>query len=118
LAKFFITLTLVALAVISLGMLGLWPIPSFYYQSLFLLFVSTGGLYYYLLKIRETRPDYFVQLYLLTIAVKLVAYGTYLGIVAWKDKAEANLNILFFLCVYVLFTILEVGFLWRKVNPS
>lgn len=114
--KFFVTLILVTFVLLGLGIFGVWNSPSFYYQSLVLLFISTGALFYYLLKIRENRPDYFVQLYLLTIAVKLVAYGAYLGIVAWKDRAEANMNILFFLVFYVLYTILEVAFLWRKVS--
>jgi hypothetical protein len=116
LAKFFGVLTVVTLFILSLGIFGEWSLPSFYYQSLFLLFISTGGLYYYLVNIREKRPEYFVQIYLLTIAVKLVAYGVYLGIVAWKDKVGVNMNVLFFLIAYVLFTILEVGFLWRKVS--
>jgi hypothetical protein len=106
----------VTLVILGLGIFGEWSLPSFYYQSLFLLFISTGGLYYYLVKIREKRPDYFVHFYLASIAIKLLAYGAYLGIVAWKDKVGVNMNVLFFLIVYVLFTIIEVGFLWRQIS--
>ena len=90
--------------------------PTYFYQSLVLLATSTIVLYYYLIKIREERPDFFVQLYLLTIAVKILAYGTYLGIVIWKDSSGAGANVIFFMATYVVFTVVEIAFLWRKVN--
>ena len=91
-------------------------LPTQYFQSLMLLYISTGGLFYYLLKIHTSRPDFFIQFYLLTIALKILAYGVYLGIVTWSNPENSGLNIVFFMVVYVIFTAIEVGFLWRKIN--
>ena len=107
--------------VVSSGILGLLygtniNTPSYALQSLILLFLATAALYYYLLKIREEKPDLFVQFYLLTIAVKLLAYGAYLGVVIWEDASGAAANVVFFMSVYVLFTVLEVVFLFQRVN--
>lgn len=91
-------------------------LPTYFYQSTLLLFASTTALFYYLLKIKEIRPDFFVQFYLISIALKLVAYGTYLGVIVWHDVENAAINIVFFLVTYVFYTTLEVSFLWRKIS--
>ncbi len=114
--KFSITLSLLTLLIGGVVWAGNLPFPSYFFQSLILLYAGTAGLYYYLLKVRQTRPDFFVQLYLLTIAVKLLAYGAYLGYVIWDDPESSGANVVFFMSVYILFTVLEVGFLWRKVS--
>jgi len=113
--RFFIAIGLVVLVGVLVG-LNLTIQPSFYYQSLALLALSTIGLYHYLVKVRKSNPDFFVQLYLATIALKLLAYGSYLGIVVWKDTPGAYGNVIFFMIAYAVFTGLEVFFLWRKVN--
>jgi hypothetical protein len=118
LARFFSVLALVTLVILGLGIFGAWSLPSFYYQSLLLLFISTGGLYYYLLKIREKRPDYFVLFYLASIIIKLLAYGAYLALIIWEDRPGAFGNVVFFIAVYFLFTALEVGFLWQQMNSK
>jgi len=117
LTKFFLVLAVVALAILGGGYFWDGQLPSFFYPSLVLAFVSTAGLFSYLIRIHATKPDYFVQLYLLTIAVKVFAYGSYLGYVAYSDREGAGINIVFFMVVYVIFTALEVGFLWRRFNP-
>ncbi len=92
------------------------PLPSYALQSLILLFLATSGLYYFLKKTKQQQPDIFPQLYLLTIAVKLLAYGAYLGLVIWDDRSGAFANVVFFLVVYVIFTVFEIAFLWRQLN--
>jgi hypothetical protein len=116
LLKFLIALSVVTLVILGMTWMSNIPLPTYCYKSLILLFAGTAGLYYYLVKIRETRPDFFVQMYLLTIAVKLLAYGAYLGLVIWMEPDAAVSNVVFFMTVYILFTILEVGFLWRKIS--
>jgi hypothetical protein len=58
----------------------------------------------------------FVQLYLLTMVVKLVAYASFNLIVILKDRADASANAVFFILAYVIFTGLEVTFLFKKIN--
>jgi hypothetical protein len=110
-------LTLGLLVVLILGVSQSFSIlPSFFYQSLVLLTLSTIGLYYYLVRIRKNRPDFFVHFYLASIAIKLLAYGAYLALIIWEDRPGALENVVFFIAVYAVFTALEVGFLWRQIS--
>jgi len=113
--RFLIAIGIVVLVAVLVVMV-LPERPSFYFQTLALLAIGTGGLYHFLSKVRASNPDFFVQLYLATIALKLLAYGVYLGIVIWKDRPGAIENVVFFMIAYIIFTALEVFFLWRKVN--
>jgi len=90
--------------------------PTFFYQTLIFLFVTTGGLYRFLLKTKLERPDYFVQLYLLTMVVKLIAYSVYLFIMVRSQPQDVAKNIVFFMAVYFVFTALEIAFLYRHIN--
>jgi hypothetical protein len=88
--------------------------PSFAFQTLTLLFIGTVTIYGYLYK--ATKPQFFVQLYLLTMAVKLLAYAAYNLVMITKDKPGAVANVIFFMTAYFIFTILEIGFLYRKIR--
>jgi hypothetical protein len=98
---------------------GLWSVdilPGYFYQTLIFLFVSTAGLYRFLLRTKQQRPDFFVQFYLATMAVKLIAYGVYAFLMVRNQPEQATGNIVFFMIVYFLFTFIEIGFLYREVN--
>ena len=102
------------LSIVAVRLAGFgWP--SFFFESLILLGVSTAGLYLYLIKVRNRSPEFFVQLYLLTIALKLLAFGSYMGIVVWMDRDGAVQNVVSFLAMYMVFTAMEVVFLWTRV---
>ena len=51
------------------------------------------------------------------MAVKLLAYGAYMLGMILQDKAGAAANVVFFMVVYFVFTALEIGFLYRKIQP-
>ena len=87
-------------------------LPSFFFSTLILIVLSTGLLYRHLYNVSRA---YFVQLYLLTIAMKILAYGAYIFIVVMKDRQGATSNVVFFMALYVVFTALEIGFLYRKI---
>jgi hypothetical protein len=91
-------------------------LPSFFYQTLLFLIFGTGLIYAYLY--RSGKPGFFVQLYLLTMAVKILAYGAYNFIVILEDPAGAVRNVVWFLILYLSFTALEVGFLYGKISRS
>ena len=90
--------------------------PSFFYQTLLFLVFGTTIIYRYL--IRVEKPEFFVQLYLIMMAVKLVAYCTYCGVIITQDKAGAAANVVFFMIVYFAFTALEIGFLFHKISAK
>ena len=57
----------------------------------------------------------FVQLYLLTMVVKLLAYCAYNVVIILQDRENAGINVGFFLITYLLFTTLELAFLYRRI---
>jgi hypothetical protein len=90
--------------------------PSFFYQTLIFLVFATSTIFTYLYKAKS--PDYFVQLYLLTMAVKFLAYGAYNVLMILEDKDGASYNVVFFMVLYIIFTGLEIAVLFRKITGS
>ena len=91
-------------------------LPSFLLQTLIFLVFGTVVIYQYL--IRAKKPELFIQLYLFTMAVKLFAYGAYCWIMIVQDRVGAMMNVTFFMTLYVVFTGLEIGFLFRRISPT
>lgn len=119
--KFLISLSIVSgllMALLPLALEFEWidQRPSFFYQTLILLFFSTAIIYRYLHKVKN--PSLFTQLYLLLMVVKLIAYMGYNLFIVLEDKRGANYNVVFFLIVYLVFTLLEIVFLYRQINSK
>lgn len=89
-------------------------VPSFLYETAWLIALTTVILFLYLY--RWGKPSLFVQLYLLSMAVKLIAYFGYNMVMVIDDRPGAAGNVLYFLVVYVLYTTLEIAFLYRRVS--
>ncbi|MGC3945893.1 MAG: hypothetical protein QM762_15445 [Chryseolinea sp.] len=87
--------------------------PSYSIQTALVLAVFTLVIYRYLYRLE--KPETFILIYLLSMTVKLIAYGIYVVLMIIDDKPGANANVLFFLILYVVFTALEVAFLHRKI---
>jgi hypothetical protein len=119
LIRFFVTLTAVAIAlavsVYTMADRG-WisALPSYFIQTLLLLLFGTGVLFVYLYKF--DKAGFFVHLYLLTMMLKLIAYGAYNFFVIRTDQAGAVANVIWFMLLYLTFTVLEVVFLHHKVS--
>lgn len=116
--RFFLALLTAALMIVLIahGLLdnqSIKSLPSYFYQTLIFLLFGTGLLYVYLH--RFEKPGFFVQLYLLTMAVKLLAYGAYNFFMISEDKGGATQNVIWFMILYFIFTALEIGFLYRKI---
>ena len=89
--------------------------PSFSNESIALLFFVNVIIFYYLNRLSK---DIFVQLYLLSMAVKILAYASFTIIIILKDRDGAFANVVFFLIAYLIFTVLEVAFLYKRFGPS
>lgn len=109
-----LTVALIAFAAVRLAAQWSWiaVVPSYNAESLIVLTAFTLVIYRYLDRIRT--PAVFVQIYLLTMAIKLLAYGVYVGFMIADDRSGAPANVVFFLVLYVIFTVIEVAFLHRK----
>lgn len=93
---------------------GLADLPSFFYETLIFLLFGTGLLFVYLYKF--DKPDFFVQLYLMTMTVKLIFYGVYNYFMITEDADGALANISWFMLLYITFTIIEIAILHRKIS--
>ena len=109
---------LVALVMIAAGHVVFDVLPGFFYQTVILLFISTVGLYQFLINTRKKNADLFVPLYLATLAIKLIAFGGYVFLMVQQEPEMMMENVAFFLAGYVIFTGLETVFLYRIVNNS
>jgi len=113
--RFTLILCALTLAILGFTLWGMEMPPTFLYQTLIFLLLTTVGLYRFLLKTKLERPDYFVQLYLLSLVLKLIASAAYLFVVVGQ-VAEPVVDVVFFMAVYFVFTALEIAFLYPKVN--
>lgn len=98
-----------------LGRLGwIGDIPSFLYESTWLVAFITSVIVVYLY--RANKPGVFVQLYLLSMAVKLLAALAFCILMVLDDPAGSVVNVVYFLLIYLLFTALEIAVLYRKIS--
>ena len=107
-------LLMMAVAYGSVGQPWLNELPSYFFQTLILLLFGTGLLYIYLY--RFNRQDLFVHIYLLSMVVKLLAYGAYNFFMIIDDEAGAVSNVSWFMLLYLIFTLLEIVFLYNKIS--
>jgi hypothetical protein len=87
--------------------------PSYFWPTLIFLNFSTLLIYFYLLRAGDNS---FVQLYLLTMVIKLLAYCAYNIVIILRDRENAGINVGFFLIAYLLLTTLELAFLYRRIG--
>ncbi len=92
---------------------GFFSMPSYGFEIILLLSLSTGIIFFLL---RKIKPSSFTQSYLLSIVVKLLIGGIFISIILFIDKGNAMENALTFIIAYFLFTALEVFFLFQKIN--
>ena len=87
--------------------------PSSFWATVILLNISTIFIFFYLIRSGENS---FVQFYLLTMVVKLLAYCAYNILIILQDRENAGINVGFFLVAYLLFTTFEMAFLYRRID--
>ncbi len=114
--RFIIVAIIISLLLVGGGYLFFETLPGFFFESILLLLLSTLGLYRFLINIKRDKPDYFVPLYLATLAVKLIAYGAYIFVLVKLQPEQMFENVVFFMIGYVIFTGVETYFLHRFVS--
>jgi hypothetical protein len=118
LGKFFFFLLLSAVAIAALTLWGssegLFDKPTYFKPTLLLLVFTTGLIYVYLH--RADKPEFFLNLYLLTMIIKIVAYCAYNLVIIMRDRQAAVTNVGFFMVTYFIFTGIEIVFLHRKIS--
>lgn len=95
--------------------LGL-PIPGAYLPILMVNIVFGGMVYRILSPVGDPRT--FTSLYLGSLVLKLLVHLGLMVAVGLNDPAGQVSNAIFLLISYVLFTVLEIGFLYPKDRKS
>jgi hypothetical protein len=115
LARFIAVLFILAILCFTAGYFNPYR-PSFLLETTLFLFLVTIAIYRYLYRLKN--PQIFVQVYLGTLALKILIYGSYTVGVITLNRAGSMENVSYFLIVYFLFTALEVGFLYRRISSQ
>lgn len=111
-----VTLILLAGLIVFISYSTFPVLPSYFYQTIILVWLGTVGVYFYLLDVKKNRSEYFVQFYMVTLFAKILAYGAYMLFVVWDDTLQAANNVLIFMITYLAFTAVEIIFLYLKVS--
>ena len=90
-----------------------WNLPAMWIQVLVFLFVAMLIIGVNLLRIRKSQPQIFVQFYLLSIALKMLAGLAFIFFLIWDNPVQAAATAALFLIAYILFTVAEVVYLVR-----
>ncbi len=104
------------LAIVKFGYHQGWipQIPSYLYETTLFVIFTTALISIYLY--RSDNASFFVQLYFLSIVLKLLAYFAYNLIMILDDRRGAAINVMYFLLAYFIFTAVEIGFLYTKIS--
>jgi hypothetical protein len=90
-----------------------WKRPSFGWEIIGIVALITSLVFF---RLNKTHQNQFVLHYLLSLVLKLLMGGVLVGVTFWLDKKAANENAVLFLVTYLVFTCVEVFFLYSKIN--
>ena len=118
LLKFISTVIVLSLAFIFVPYLAVeqgWieAVPSYLIEIIFTLALTTALLFYFLHKIQKSNPQGFIQLYLFSIALKMIVGCVLILVIIFVDEPGAMMNALFFIVSYFTLTGIEIFFLLR-----
>lgn len=91
-------------------------VPTFVGETLIFLYAVTLLIFIYLY--RGRKREHFLPLFLLTLAVKMIAAIVFAVWMVLAEPANAAANLSLFLIVYIVFTALEIGFLYPLVRRN
>ena len=94
------------------GRAGWFPQPTYFIEIAIITMATSGYLYRILTKM--TDPQVFVNVYLLTIAMKLLFFSVLLFVLRFLEPEAITPNALFLLISYIVFTALEVVVLFKR----
>lgn len=80
----------------------------------YLLFI-TALLVFKLMHLQQTRPERFVVFFLAGIAVKLLAHIIFLLVLALSDGSTLFADVIYFLSLYMIYTLISIYVLYRGV---
>jgi hypothetical protein len=95
---------------------GLVSRPSYSDEIILFLALAHLGLFGFVLRRLDARPEDFVKIYLGSTVLRILFFGLFIFLVLRMDPVSGPANALFFLLCYFLFTGLEVAALYPIVS--
>ena len=95
---------------------GWFPKPTYSDEIILFLALSHLGLFGFVLRQLDARPEDFVKIYLGSTVLRILFFGVFIFLVLRLDPVSGPANALFFLLCYFLFTGLEVAALYPIVS--
>jgi len=108
----------IAISVIWGSTAGSFIIPSYCYEIIFFLGLSTLGLFGFTVRRINIAAADFVRIYLGATVLRILFFGGFIFTVIFLDPPGAQGNAILFLVSYFLFTILEVIVLLNEINTK
>lgn len=109
-----LTVVTLLLLVVYQGVYILWPEapPATYILYIFLIpYLLNLAVYLVILKGMTFEPQYFVQIIILSIVVKLLLFGAFNFVMIYFSPGNAVPNVVAFFVIYLTSTMLEIGML-------
>jgi hypothetical protein len=97
---------------------GYFSSPSFYIEIIAFQALVTLGFYAYLLRRISVSPQDFTPAFLLTLVLRFLLFAGFMLVIIVMDTLGAHANALFFMISYMILTVTEVAFLYRKVTSG
>jgi len=94
---------------------GWFARPSYSDEIILFLGLAHLGLFVFVLRQLDNRPEDFVKIYLGSTVLRILFFGVFIFLVIRMDPVSGPSNALFFLLCYFLFTGLEVAALYPIV---
>lgn len=121
--EFALWLTVVALFLLAVYQIVhiIWPsVPAANYIAYIFLvpYMLNLLIYFFMLKGLTLDPQYFVQIIILSIVVKLILFGAFNFIMIYYSPDTAMPNVVSFFIIYIATTILELGMFVPLVNKK
>ena len=91
-------------------------LPSFFKEIVIFTVLTTIVIYGYLNRFVNT--SYFVQMFLLSMIIKMIASLAFITLIVFEDQAGVGPNVALFLLLYMLLTALEIVFLYPQISKK
>lgn len=79
------------------------------------LFLVTALLVFNLMRLQQSRPERFVVFFLAGMAIKLLAHTVFLLLLALSDDSTLFADVVYFLSLYMIYTLISIYVLYRGV---
>lgn len=118
LVKFVVSLLIILIGTKVVIEFSAIPEPSFFWLISFFVFGVSTLSFIVLAWLGNNNPEGFIRIVLVSNVLKLITYIVFVATVIFLDGDNANANVLLFLSLYLIFTLLEIILIFKKMSAA